>query len=114
MKDQDSQFFIDFIPNISKTINISNLQFPFSLNYFIQCYLRLKNRHGHEVLNGEDEEAKLVYISFFKLFQNFDFSKNIKGNNKYEDKKIIKKTMTTPHQKDMKDLEINIKKKIKI
>ena len=90
-KDQDSQFFIVFIPNISKTINISNLQFPFSLNYFIQCYLRLKNRHGHEVLNGEDEEAHLVYISFFKLFQNFDFYKNIKGNNSYEDKKNYKK-----------------------
>ena len=81
-----TQFFIVFIPNISKPIDISNLKFPFSLNYFIQCYLRLKNRHGHEVLNGEDEESKLVYISFFKLFQNFDFYKNIKGN-KFEDKK---------------------------
>ena len=90
-KNQNYQFFIVFIPNISKPIDISNLQFPFSLNYFIQCYLRLKNRHGHEVLNGEDEEAKLVYISFFKLFQNFDFSKNIKGNNQYEDKKNYKK-----------------------
>ena len=81
-----TQYFIVFIPNISKPIDISNLKFPFSLNYFIQCYLRLKNRHGHEVLNGEDEESKLVYISFFKLFQNFDFYKNIKGN-KFEDKK---------------------------
>ena len=81
-----TQFFIVFIPNISKPIDISNLKFPFSLNYFIQCYLRLKNRHGHEVLNGEDEESKLVYISFFKLFQNFDCYKNIKGN-KFEDKK---------------------------
>jgi hypothetical protein len=81
-----TQFFIVFIPNISKPIDISNLKFPFSLNYFIQCYLRLKNRNGHEVLNGEDEQSKLVYISFFKLFQNFDFYKNIKGN-KFEDKK---------------------------
>ena len=81
-----TQFFIVFIPNISKPIDISNLKFPFSLSYFIQCYLRLKNRHGHEVLNGEDEESKLVYISFFKLFKNFDFYKNIKGN-KFEDKK---------------------------
>ena len=89
-KEQNSQFFIVFIPNILKPIKISNLQFPFSLNYFIQCYLRLKNRHGHEVLNGEDEESKLVYISFFKLFQNFDFYKNIKGNNAYEDKKYNK------------------------
>jgi vacuolar-type H+-ATPase subunit F/Vma7 len=78
-KHRNTQFFIVFIPNISKPINISGLKFPYSLNYFIQCYLRLKNRHGHEVLNGEDEESKLVYISFFKLFQNFDFCKIIKG-----------------------------------
>ena len=86
-KHKYTQFFIVFIPNISNPINISDLKFPFSLNYFIQCYLRLKNRHGHEVLNGEDEESNLVYLSFFKLFQNFDFNKNIKGNKKYEDKK---------------------------
>jgi vacuolar-type H+-ATPase subunit F/Vma7 len=82
-KHRNTQFFIVFIPNISKPINISDLKFPYSLNYFIQCYLRLKNRHGHEVLNGEDEESKLVYISFFKLFQNLDFQK-IKG---HDDKK---------------------------
>ena len=95
-KYKNSQFFIVFIPNISKPINISNLNFPFSLNYFIQCYLRLKNRHGHEVLNGEDEESKLVYISFFKLFQNFDFYKNLKG--KTDDKKNDKEKEndTTP------------------
>ena len=86
-KHRYTQFFIVFIPNISKPIDISDLKFPFSLNYFIQCHLRLKNRHGHEVLNGEDEESNLVYLSFFKLFQNFDFNKNIKGNQKFEDKK---------------------------
>ena len=84
-KYEESEFFIVCIPNISNPINISNLKFPFSLNYFIQCYLRLKNRHGHEVLNGEDEDSKLVYLSFFKLFQNFDFYKNIKGR-KNDDK----------------------------
>ncbi len=96
-----NQFFIVFIPNIEKGIEINELKFPFSLNYFIQCYLRLKNRHGHEVLNGEDEESRLVYVSFFKLFQNFDFYKNVKGtksedskqekNEKEEDKSTAKK-----------------------
>jgi hypothetical protein len=85
-KYQSTQFFIVFIPNLSQGIKINELNFPFSLNYFIQCYLRLKNRHGHEVLNGEDEESRLVYISFFKLFQNFDFYHNLKGN-KSEDAK---------------------------
>ena len=80
---KDSMFFIVFIPNIKKPININNIKFPFSLNYFIQCYLRLKNRHGHEVLNGEDESSKYVYISFLKLFQNFDFDKRLKSSEEY-------------------------------
>ena len=103
-KYKSTQFFIVFIPNISKPININNLIFPFSLNYFIQCYLRLKNRHGHEVLNGEDEESKLVYISFFKLFQNFDFYKNIKGN-KNESKKNEKEEDETTPKKNQRSRE---------
>ena len=76
-KDKLTQYFIVFIPKIKRPLEIDNLRFPFSLNYFIQCFLRLKNRHDHEVLNGNDEQSKLVYISFLKLFQNFDFHKNI-------------------------------------
>ena len=97
-KNKYSQFFVVFIPKILKPIEVSNLKFPFSLNYFIQCYLRLKNRHGHEVLNGEDENSKLVYISFFKLFENFDFYKKIKGN-KSEDKKFKEKENESTIQK---------------
>jgi hypothetical protein len=117
-KYKNSQFFVVFIPNISKPISISNLNFPFSLNYFIQCHLRLKNRHGHEVLNGEDEESNLVYLSFFKLFQNFDFYKNIKGNtNSNDDKKNKKEDDLTPkkersrekyHKKDKYNFDDNI------
>ena len=99
-KNKYSQFFIVFIPNISKPINISNLKFPFSINYFIQCYLRLKNRHGHDVLNGEDEDSKLVYISFFKLFQNFDFYKNIKGNNEDKNYRENKEDYSTTKKRE--------------
>ena len=73
-KDKSSQYFVVFIPNITKPLTIENLWFPFSLNYFIQCYLRLKNRHGHEVLNGEDEQSKYVYISFSLYFLIFSIS----------------------------------------
>ena len=83
-KDKQSQFFLVFIPNIKKPIDINGLKFPFSLDYLFQCYLRLKNRHGHEVLNGEDESSKYVYISFLKLFQNFDFDKKIKLSEEYK------------------------------
>ena len=81
---KENMFFIIFIPNIKKPIKFNNINFPFSLDYFIQCYLRLKNRHGHEVLNGEDESSKYVYISFLKLFQNFDFDKKIKLSEEYK------------------------------
>jgi len=118
-KDKSSQFFVVFIPNITKPLEIGNLWFPFSLNYFIQCYLRLKNRHGHEVLNGEDEQSKFVYISFLKLFQNFDFYKNISFDQNFASNVFIQTIDFTDESKDMEidpDTEKffkNVMKKIK-
>ena len=107
------------IPNIVKPLEISDLWYPFSLNYFIQCYLRLKNRHAHEVLNGEDEQSKFVYISFLKLFQNFDFYKNISFDQNFASNVFIQKINFTDESKDMEidpDTEKffkNVMKKIK-
>ena len=100
-KDKTNQYFIVFIPNIVKPLDIANLWFPFSLNYFIQCYLRLKNRHGHEVLNGEDEQSKFVYISFLKLFKDFDFYKKISFDKNYSSNVFIQKIDFTDESKDM-------------
>ena len=100
-KDKSSQFFIIFIPKIKKPLEIEHLHFPFSLNYFIQCYLRLKNRHGHEVLNGEDEQSKLVYISFLKLFQNFDFYKKISSEQNFSSNVFIQEIDFTDESKDL-------------
>ena len=100
-KDKANQYFIVFIPNIIKPLEISNLWFPFSLNYFIQCYLRLKNRHGHEVLNGEDEQSKFVYISFLKLFKDFNFYENICFDQNYSSNVFIQKIDFTDESKDM-------------
>ena len=100
---KESQFFLVFIPNIKKPIDINGIKFPFSLDYFIQCYLRLKNRHGHEVLNGEDEESKYVYISFLKLFQNFDFDKKINSNEEFNENVFIKKIDFTDEKKEIKN-----------
>ena len=108
-KDKSSQFFLVFVPNIKKPININGLQFPYSLNYLFQCYLRLKNRHGHEVLNGEDESSKSVYLSFFKLFQNFDFENKINSNKEFEQNVFLQKIDFTDESKDIevdKDTEI--------
>lgn len=109
-KHRNTQFFIVFIPNISKPINISDLRFPYSLNYFIQCYLRLKNRHGHEVLNGEDEESKLVYISFFKLFQNFDFHKIVKGHDNKKNEKEGEENKSTAKKERSRERDYGKKK----
>ena len=103
-KDKSSQYFLVFIPNIKKPLDVSKLWFPFSFNYFIQCYLRLKNRHGHEVLNGEDEESKYVYISFLKLFQNFNFQKKICSDIKFSDNVY---TQPMDFTDESKDLEID-------
>ena len=100
-KDKANQYFIVCIPNIIKPLEISNLWFPFSLNYFIQCYLRLKNRHGHEVLNGEDEQSKFVYISFLKLFKDFNFYENICFDQNYSSNVFIQKIDFTDESKDM-------------
>ena len=100
-QDQATQNFIVFIPNIAKPLEIGNLWFPFSLNYFIQCYLRLKNRHGHEVLNGEDEQSKFVYISFLKLFKDFDFYTNISYDQNYASNVFIQTIDFTDESKEM-------------
>ena len=100
-KDKANQYFIVCIPNIIKPLEISNLWFPFSLNYFIQCYLRLKNRHGHEVLNGEDEQSKFVYISFLKSFKDFNFYENICFDQNYSSNVFLQKIDFTDESKDM-------------
>ena len=100
--DKNSQFFLVFIPNIKKPIKINDIKFPFSLDYFIQCYLRLKNRKGHEVLNGQDESSILVYLSFFKLFQNFDFEKKISSNDEFSNNVILHEMNFTDEEKDIK------------
>lgn len=107
--DKKSQFFWVFIPNIKKGMEFNNIKFPFSFDYFIQCYLRLKNRHGHEVLNGEDESSKFVYLSFLKLFQNFDFEKKINTNEEFKDNVFLHKIDFTDEEKNI-EIDSNTEK----
>lgn len=89
-KDIDNTKIIAFIPQMSKHIkfkdnNDSNndkvkyIRYPYSFDYIVQCYLRLLHRSGHENLNGESENAGFVFISFLRLFQNFNFNYIAKG-----------------------------------
>ena len=107
--DKKSQFFFVFIPNIKKPMEFNEIKFPFSFDYFVQCYLRLKHRKGHEVLNGEDESSKYVYLSFLKLFQNFDFEKKTSTNEEFKDNVLLQKIDFTDEEKNI-EVDSNTKK----
>ena len=79
-----------------------NMKLHFSFYYYIQYYLRLKNRKGYEVLNGQDENSTLVYLSFLKLFQNFDFEKKISTNEDFKNNAILHKIDFTDEDKEIK------------
>ena len=118
-KDKNNQYFIVFTPNIKTPIKLEHLWFPFSINYVIQCYLRLKNRHGHENLNGEDENSKYVYISFLKLFQGFNFNKKVCKDDSFKSNVFLHTIDFTDESKEInidKETEeffMNVMKKIR-
>ena len=65
---------------------------------------KTKKETWKEVLNGEDEQSKYVYISFLKLFQNFDFHTHI-CSDVYFSSNVF--TQTIDFTVDSKNLEIN-------
>ena len=84
--EKNNNFVIVFIPKIKNQININenHIYYPFSIDYIMQCYLRLKHRKGHENLNGNDQNSRNVYLSFLKLFKGFNFENNIYSENQYQ------------------------------
>ena len=63
-------------PKIKSNIKIDNYRsFPFSYDYLIQCYCRLKYRRNHETLDGEiNANFYLILLMFLKFYKNYDFS----------------------------------------
>ena len=84
--EKNNNFVIVFIPKIKNQINLNenHIYYPFSIDYIMQCYLRLKHRKGHENLNGNDQNSRNVYLSFLKLFKGFNFENNIYSENQYQ------------------------------
>ena len=84
--EKNNNFVIVFIPKIKNQININenHIYYPFSIDYIMQCYLRLKHRKGHENLNGNDQNSRNVYLSFLKLFKGFNFENNIYSEYQYQ------------------------------
>lgn len=77
MKEYDSKLnyeIIFFYPNIYESMNSQGLCYPFSFNYFIQCYHRLRSRK-HETLDFEkNENAHHILIGFLSNFYKFNFN----------------------------------------
>ena len=70
---------IVFQPNISESSKIKiakDLEFPFSFDYLIQSYLRLKNRTNHGTLDSKkNPKFYLVYLLFLFRYKNFETKK---------------------------------------
>ena len=107
---KDNTTIIAFIPQMAKHIKFKEnnnsdsdndqvkfIRYPYSFDYIVQCYLRLLHRTGHENLNGQSENAGYVFVSFLRLFQNFNFNYIAKGR-----KNVITKRITfTDETKDV-------------
>lgn len=95
-KNKNNTKVIVFVPKINKALLFEgeitkdgktekkNIYYPYSIDYIIQCYIRLSHRQGHETLNGGSEQSRYVFLSFLRLFQGFNFNHQLK-NNKKED-----------------------------
>ena len=49
---------------------------PFSLSYFIQCYLRVKHRNDHPTLNGDTKNLINIFGIFIQNFINVSLKEN--------------------------------------
>ena len=77
-KNADTSFKLDlqFVALIPDCIN--NFEFgekaksfiPFSISYFIQCYLRVKHRMDHPTLNGDTKNLIVIFGIFISNFIN--------------------------------------------
>lgn len=89
-QNKELNYIIVLLPNITNPIKSSKYYYPYSVDYIIQCYLRLKHRVGHENLNGDDEDSKYIYLSFLKLFNKFRFETGINTEDQYVDNVFYK------------------------
>jgi hypothetical protein len=66
---------------------------PFSLSYFIQCYVRIRNRFNHQTLNGDNKNLICILGLFMGNFINFSLNEqNLILHYKFD--KIIKLPFT--------------------
>ena len=71
--------FVALIPDCIKYFEFgekSNAFIPFSISYFIQCYLRVKHRNDHPTLNGDTKNLINIFGIFISNFINVSLTEN--------------------------------------
>ena len=71
--------YVALIPDCINYFEFSNeitAYIPFSLSYFIQCYLRVKHRNDHPTLNGDTKNLINIFGTFIKNFINVSLKEN--------------------------------------
>lgn len=64
---------IAVVPNIVKKFEA----FPFSISFFVQCYLRCLHRSGHLTISNEDPERVVkILMLFFRQFNSIKFDES--------------------------------------
>ena len=71
--------FVALIPDCLNYFEFSTeitAYLPFSLSYFIQCYLRVKHRNDHPTLNGDTKNLINIFGIFIQNFINVSLKEN--------------------------------------
>jgi hypothetical protein len=71
--------FVALIPDCINEFRFGdnfNSFIPFSLSYFIQCYLRVKHRNDHPTLNGNTQNLINIFGIFISNFINVSLKEN--------------------------------------
>jgi hypothetical protein len=80
--EKDNVKVVAFYPKIYYPYQSRRLSYPFSFNYLIQCYYRLKGRKNHETLDfDKNPHAHHIILFYFTLYRDTDF--NIPGVDMY-------------------------------
>ena len=69
--------FVALIPDCIKYFEFGkNAYIPFSISYFVQCYLRVKHRFDHPTLNGDTKDLIVIFGIFISNFINVSLTEN--------------------------------------
>ena len=62
--------FIALTPSVKETYSIEKSNYPFSLEFFLNCYNRVQNRQTHATLPGSGVKSAGIMFFFLDFFRN--------------------------------------------